>query len=136
MPPRKRGGHSQMGRPRGTGGPPEQVRRNRVVVMLTDDELAKLTKLADERELPLGTTAVREIIEAGQPQWVRRWHRGRLDGGLNGRKRLSWWRLRHRFGLAAAAAGDHRDHSDPREAENPARNALKLLPRSHPPWCA
>ena len=53
-----------MGRPRGTGGPPEQVRRNRVVVMLTDDELAELTKLADERELPLGTTAY-EFVARG-----------------------------------------------------------------------
>ena len=41
----------------GSGGPPELVRRNRVVVMLTDAELRKLRKLADEKDLPLGTAA-------------------------------------------------------------------------------
>ena len=46
------------GRP---AGPPEQVRRNRVVVMLTDAELAKLSALAEERDLPLGTAAY-EIV--------------------------------------------------------------------------
>lgn len=42
------------GRPR---GPIEAVRRNRVVVMLTDAELAKLHRLSEARELPLGTVA-------------------------------------------------------------------------------
>ena len=42
------------GRPR---GPDESVRRNRVTVMLTDAELAKLHRLAESRELPLGTVA-------------------------------------------------------------------------------
>lgn len=46
-----------MGRPPGTGGPPEQVRRNRVVVMVRDGELAALHRLADARGLPLGTIA-------------------------------------------------------------------------------
>ena len=45
----------RMGRPPGSGGPPESVRRNRVVVMLTDAELATLRRLAESRELPLGT---------------------------------------------------------------------------------
>jgi hypothetical protein len=45
------------GRKRGGGGPVESLRRNRVVVMLRDDELAKLRRLADERNLPLGTVA-------------------------------------------------------------------------------
>ena len=45
------------GRPRGSGGPPESVRRNRVVVMVTDAELAKLQRLAEARGLPFGTVA-------------------------------------------------------------------------------
>ena len=47
------------GRPRGPSG---EVRRNRVVLMLTDSELAKLHRLAEERELPIGTAAY-EIVE-------------------------------------------------------------------------
>jgi len=47
-------GAAKMGRP---AGPPEDVRRNRVVVMVTDGELAKLHRLADARDLPLGTIA-------------------------------------------------------------------------------
>jgi hypothetical protein len=45
---------------RGSGkkpAPPETVRRNRVAVMLTDAELAKLHRLAEEKNLPLGTVA-------------------------------------------------------------------------------
>jgi hypothetical protein len=42
------------GRPRSD---PEMVRRNRVVIMLTDGEFAKLQRLAEERNLPLGTCA-------------------------------------------------------------------------------
>ena len=44
------------GRPKGSGSTLD-VRRNRVVIMLTDSELAKLHRLADERRLPIGTTA-------------------------------------------------------------------------------
>ena len=51
-----------MGRPKGSGGPPEKVRRNRVVITLTDLELAKLHRLAEERDLPIGTAAY-EIVE-------------------------------------------------------------------------
>ena len=43
------------GRPKGSGGPPETVRRNRVVAMLTDRELAVLQRLADDAEVPVGT---------------------------------------------------------------------------------
>ena len=43
-----------MGRP---AKPTGQVRRNRVVVMVTDAELAKLHRLADAKDLPLGTVA-------------------------------------------------------------------------------
>ena len=45
------------GRPKGSGGPPEKVRRNRIVVMLTDGELTKLERLAEAKGLPLGTVA-------------------------------------------------------------------------------
>lgn len=44
-----------MGRPKGTGGPPELVRRHRVVVSLNDADLKALEALAVERDLPLGT---------------------------------------------------------------------------------
>ncbi|HME68647.1 MAG TPA: hypothetical protein VKM54_02130 [Myxococcota bacterium] len=52
---------------RGAGmkpAPPETVRRNRVVVMLKDDELAKLHRLAEEKNLPLGTVAY-EFVARG-----------------------------------------------------------------------
>lgn len=53
------------GRPPGTGpGPSPDSRRNRVVVMLTDQELAKLRDLADERDLPLGTAAYEIVARA------------------------------------------------------------------------
>jgi hypothetical protein len=38
-----------------------EVRRNRVVVMLTDAELAKLHRWAEEKDLPLGSVAY-EIV--------------------------------------------------------------------------
>jgi hypothetical protein len=46
-----------MGRPKGSGGPLELVRRHRVVVMVNDGELAALEAVAEERRLPLGTAA-------------------------------------------------------------------------------
>jgi hypothetical protein len=46
------------GRPK---GPATEVRRNRVVIMLTDGELAKLNDLASDKDLPLSTTAY-EIV--------------------------------------------------------------------------
>jgi hypothetical protein len=52
------------GRKPGGGGPVELIRRNRIVVMLRDDELAKLRRLADERNLPLGTVAY-EFVARG-----------------------------------------------------------------------
>ena len=45
-----------------TPGPQETVRRHRVTVTLTDGELAKLKRWADERDLPLGTVAY-EVVE-------------------------------------------------------------------------
>ena len=47
-----------MGRP---PGPPEKVRRNLVRAMLTDAELDKLERLADELDRPL-STVVYEIL--------------------------------------------------------------------------
>ena len=50
------------GRPPGTGpGPSPDARRNRVTILLADTELAKLRKLAERRDLPLGTVAY-EIV--------------------------------------------------------------------------
>ena len=54
----------KMGRPKGSGGPPERVRRNRVVIMLTDAELTKLHRLADEKALPIGTLAYAVFAKA------------------------------------------------------------------------
>ncbi len=49
-----------MGRPR---GPIARARRNRVVVMLTDDDFRQLKYLADAKELPLGTVAYRFVAK-------------------------------------------------------------------------
>lgn len=64
MSARKSGGARRMGRPPGTGGPPEKVRRNRVVVMVRDAELAALQRLSEERGLPLGTVAYELLSKA------------------------------------------------------------------------
>jgi hypothetical protein len=53
-----------MGRPKGTGGPIELVRRHRVVVMLNDGELEALAAVAEERDLPLGTAAYQLFARA------------------------------------------------------------------------
>jgi len=50
-----------MGRP---PAPPEELRRNRVVVMVRDDELAALHRIADARGLPLGTVAYEVLAKA------------------------------------------------------------------------
>jgi len=49
---------------RGAGRKPTRgtIRRNRVVVTLTDAELARLHRWAEERSLPVGTVAY-EIVE-------------------------------------------------------------------------
>ena len=52
---------------RGSGRKPViagEIRRNRVAVMLTDAEWSTLTRLADKRELPLGTVAY-ELLSKG-----------------------------------------------------------------------
>ncbi len=50
----QRKGKKPMGRPKGSV---EKLRRNRVVIMLTDSEVEKLQRLATARGLPLGTHA-------------------------------------------------------------------------------
>ena len=50
---------------RGAGrpcGPSGEVRRNRVVLLLTDTDLERLQRLAEQRDLPVGTAAY-EIVE-------------------------------------------------------------------------
>ena len=54
----RRGGRRRgAGRPKGTGGPPELRRRNRVVVLLTDAEFLALRGLAERSDVPVGTLA-------------------------------------------------------------------------------
>jgi len=53
------GGRRRMGRP---PRPPEEVRWNRVTFTLTDAELAKLERLAEEKDLPLGTVAYEIVV--------------------------------------------------------------------------
>lgn len=45
----------RRGRPKGSGGPPEGARRNRVTATFTDAELAQLERLAASKNIPLGT---------------------------------------------------------------------------------
>ncbi len=45
------------GRPKGSGKPPELVRRNPVVAMLTDAELVVLKRIAREQRIPVSTAA-------------------------------------------------------------------------------
>ena len=55
------------GGPRGGGRPrksEEAVRRNRLVVMLTDQEIALLRRLAKERGLPVGTVGYQIVGRA------------------------------------------------------------------------
>lgn len=52
------------GRKAGFGKAPEEIRRNRVVVMLTDAELAALHRIAGARDLPLGTVAYELVAKA------------------------------------------------------------------------
>lgn len=61
MTARRRGRAAKMGRPR---KPAEQVRRNRVVAMVTDAELAKLNRLAAHKRVPLGTVAYELLASA------------------------------------------------------------------------
>lgn len=53
------------GRPKGSGtGPSPGARINRVVAMLSNDELKVLKKIARRKKLPLGTAAYQIIARA------------------------------------------------------------------------
>ena len=52
---RRGGSKKRMGRPKGSGGPPELVRRNRVTATFTDAELAQLERLAAAQAVGVGT---------------------------------------------------------------------------------
>jgi hypothetical protein len=59
------GKRSGAGRPKGSGtGPSPGARINRVVAMLSNDELKALKRIAREQKLPLGTAAYRIIARA------------------------------------------------------------------------
>ncbi len=49
------GGKKRIGRPKGSGGPPELVRTNRVTATFTDAELVQLERLAAAQGLGVGT---------------------------------------------------------------------------------
>jgi hypothetical protein len=58
------GRRTGAGRPPGTGtGPSKNARINRVVAMLSNDELKTLQKYAKKEKLPLGTAAYRIIAK-------------------------------------------------------------------------
>lgn len=52
------------GRPTGSGRPVAQVRRNRLVITMRDDDLRALEKRAEEQGLPLATVAYRLLMRA------------------------------------------------------------------------
>ena len=54
----RKGRRKKVGRPPKA---PEEKRRNRLTITLTDGELAKLNRIAEDTEQPLGTVA-REIV--------------------------------------------------------------------------
>ena len=55
------GKRARVGRP---AGPREKLRRNRVVAMVTDAELAKLDRMAEAKDLPLGTVVYEIVAQA------------------------------------------------------------------------
>jgi hypothetical protein len=53
------------GRPPGTGqGPSPDSRRNRLTITLRDTELAVLQRMAEKRDLPVGTVAYEIVARA------------------------------------------------------------------------
>lgn len=60
----RKGARPRMGRPPKS---PEEARRNRVVVMVTDAELEKLQASAEDQDLPAGTVAYEVLAK-----WLRR----------------------------------------------------------------
>lgn len=62
-------GQPRMGRPQ---APPQAARRNRVVTMVTDAELKKLTDLAARDQTSLSTTVHRILLGRLGPSNTRR----------------------------------------------------------------
>ena len=58
---KRAGGQKRMGRP---AAPPQTLRRNRVVVMMTDTEVEKLHRLAANKEIAVGTAAYEILARA------------------------------------------------------------------------
>lgn len=59
------GARPGAGRPKGSGsGPSPDARKNRVAVMLSDTELAKLVRIAARRKKPVATLAY-ELMAKG-----------------------------------------------------------------------
>ena len=52
------------GRPSGTRAPVDNLRRNRLMISLTDGELAKLEQIAEDRNLPPATVAYQFVAKA------------------------------------------------------------------------
>ena len=65
------GRRAGAGRPKGSGGPSELVRRNRVTVLLTDEEMELLRRHSRQLDLPVGTTAY-HLLTNTLAQRVRR----------------------------------------------------------------
>ena len=59
------GARPGAGRPKGSGqGPSPNARKNRVAIMLSDAELAKLTKVSARKDKPVATLAY-ELMAKG-----------------------------------------------------------------------
>lgn len=59
------GARPGAGRPKGSGtGPGPNARKNRVAVMLSDTDLAKMSRIAKRKKMPVATLAF-ELIEKG-----------------------------------------------------------------------
>jgi hypothetical protein len=59
------GARRGAGRPKGSGtGPSPNARKNRIAVMLTDKEFARLKRLAERKKIPVATLAHR-LMSAG-----------------------------------------------------------------------
>lgn len=59
------GARPGAGRPKGSGkGPSPNARKNRVAIMLTDTELAKLTRASRRKDKPIATLAYELMARA------------------------------------------------------------------------
>ena len=62
------GQRSGAGRKPGSGRPKEHIRRNRLMISLTDDELTSLRRMAEQRGLPTGTLAYQIVARVLRPK--------------------------------------------------------------------